>query len=152
QRASDFLTSNFQSSTGAANTSTIQIGRWSESTKTFTVTATKPNAVRVTATRNDAPLFFAAIFGSSHYNLTRSAAAICIKPDSCSNWGLQRVTMAGGATTDSYDSSAGAYDSAFPGDDGNVCSCHNIGLNGSPTIINGEAFYGSGYAFSTTGQ
>src|SRR5207244_41365 len=74
------------------------------------------------------------------------------KPIPCSVWGLQGVKLAGGMSVDSYDSTAGSYSAGSAGAEGNVCSCKNINMLGSPTVIDGEAFFGSGYSFSTSGQ
>src|SRR5437899_1063628 len=63
QRAREYLAPNLAGRTGSANTSTIEVGRWNESNRTFAANAARPNAIRVTATRHDAPLFFAAVFG-----------------------------------------------------------------------------------------
>src|SRR5262249_54274436 len=123
-----------------------------ETLKTFTLNDPKPNAVRVTATRHDAPLFFAAVLGALHYDMTRTGIAMIGRPVPCSIWGLQGASFAGGANVDSYDSTVGPYNAAQPGTQANVCSCRNITLVGSPTMIYGEAIYGSGYSFTTTGQ
>src|SRR5205823_3627301 len=129
QRASDFLAANCQSTTHSATTTVIDIGRWTEATKTFAINDPKPNAVRITATRHDAPLYFAAVFGASRYNMTRAATAIFNRPIPCSIWGLQGVSIGGGSVTNSYDSTAGAYSAGLATSEGNVCSCKNVSMN-----------------------
>src|SRR5205085_3466509 len=94
-RASQYLDANCVTNTGSPTTSVIEIGKWDEAARAFTVTATKPNAVRVSATRHDAPLFFAAIFNVFHYDMTRSATAMVTRPSPCSVWGIQSANVGG---------------------------------------------------------
>src|SRR5207248_1740088 len=84
--------------------------------------------------------------------LTRSATAMVTRPFPCSVWGLQGAKIGGGSKSDSFDSSVASYNSALPGPDGNICSCKNITLVGSPTLIDGKVYYGSGFGLSATGQ
>lgn len=59
----------------------VETGIWTAATKTFTVTASNPNAVRVTGRRtsargNPVHLYFASLFGRSTYDLTTQSIAL----------------------------------------------------------------------------
>jgi hypothetical protein len=61
--------------------SDVEIGVWDSATKTFTVTGTSPNAVRVTARRTTArgtpiPTVFAKVFGRTSVDLTYTSIAM----------------------------------------------------------------------------
>jgi Flp pilus assembly protein TadG len=135
--------------------SDVQLGTWSSSTSTFTALSgsslSNSTAVQVTthlaASRgNGLTLFFAPVFGKTSVDLSATAVAKC--GISCGAFiGLNSATIKGGAYTDSYDSSSGAYNAASAGPKGNVCSNGDINLNGG-SYIHGDAHPGPSHTAS----
>jgi Flp pilus assembly protein TadG len=52
-----------------------EFGNWNASTRAFTVTNTTPNAIRVTASANQQPLFFGNAIGKSSFSVTGKSVA-----------------------------------------------------------------------------
>lgn len=139
----------------------IEIGRWDKSSRTFQTLSgadlVNANAVRVTCRineerGNDLPLFFAPLFGREITELEATAVATVDNASQfCSKIiGLNRFTMSGTCSTDSYDSSNGSYNSSSAGQNGNVCSNNHIFMSGW-TGINGDAHPGVGRAVYGSG-
>jgi Flp pilus assembly protein TadG len=129
------------------NSSDVEIGRWDETTRTFTPgTAVRPNAVKVTAHRTSARgtavnLPFAKMIGASTCDVKGSAIAMAT-PQRYAAVGLDWITM-GGNSTNAYRSNAiASADNHFTAR-GNIASNGNITLTGS-TVVNGDAFPGVG--------
>jgi Flp pilus assembly protein TadG len=128
--------------------SDVQLGRWDETTGTFTsgASGSTANAVRVTcamtrASGNPLQLFFARVLGFNNADVTAEATAR-VKSSRCGLIiGLTKVTMSGSSHTDSYNSDQGPYDPSAPGDNGHVCSNSDITMSGS-TAIRGNAHPG----------
>jgi hypothetical protein len=57
-------------------TSDVEMGLWNVETGTFTPVTSGGNAVRVTARRTNAPLFFARVFGRDRFDTTASATGM----------------------------------------------------------------------------
>ncbi|MHC5110025.1 MAG: pilus assembly protein TadG-related protein [Planctomycetota bacterium] len=133
----------------------VVIGHWSGSTQTFfpvepgsTIT---PNAVQVQGLHNDFGLSFARIFGRSTTTVLANATAIYGGGTCTGIWGLQGVSGSGSIITDSYVSSDGAYGPNNVNANGDVCSCQDVNVSGS-VEIHGDAMYGEGYNFNTSGS
>jgi Flp pilus assembly protein TadG len=62
-------------STLGASNAVIEFGNWSTTSRTFTVSANAPNAISVTATAADQPLFFGKVFGKSNFTMTGRSIA-----------------------------------------------------------------------------
>jgi hypothetical protein len=58
-----------------ASNATIEFGQWDATARTFSATNSSPNAVRVTATSNDQPLFFGNVLGKSSFDTQGQAIA-----------------------------------------------------------------------------
>lgn len=54
---------------------TYEFGNWDATNRAFTVTNTTPNAIRVTATANQQPLFFGNAIGNSQFSVTGKSVA-----------------------------------------------------------------------------
>jgi Flp pilus assembly protein TadG len=59
---------------GASN-ATVQFGIWSGTSRTFTVSASQPNAIRVSATASQQPFFFGKVFGKSDFAMSGASVA-----------------------------------------------------------------------------
>jgi hypothetical protein len=132
----------------------IELGTWHPSTYEFTPMeesgTTRPFAVRVVSVRKHTPLFFAAIMGKYETEVTREAVAQ--GSGKCWGiWGLRGVRVNGSMVTDSYNSTASAYDAATAGDDGDLCSGRSLRISGAATI-NGDAMAGMGYEVEINGS
>ncbi len=132
----------------------VQIGKWNSVTRRFT--ELDPSewenafAVRVRAAHNQAPLFFAGLMGKHSTDVWRQAVAVGSKP--CGGiWGLNGVRVPGNVLTDSYDSTAGSYDSDDAGDEGDLCSGRAIEVMGS-VEIDGDLMSGFGYPVRVRGD
>jgi Flp pilus assembly protein TadG len=74
--AQQYLTANKVAGSAVnTNNATIEYGVWNPSTRTFTVTNTSPNAIRVTATTTNQPLFFGNAIGKSNFGVASSSIA-----------------------------------------------------------------------------
>ncbi len=151
-RVHTYLNQNYLTQGFASNLETIEVGRWDRETRTFTAGAENANAVRVAVTRQDGPLYFAPALGVNTFSVPREAIAMANPPGDCRVWGIGGVVIEGGSNTDSYDSTVAAYDPLDAGSQGDVCSCQDVTLEGRPTIVNGDIFYGDGYLYTTNGS
>lgn len=136
----------------------IQVGRWDRYTSAFTALdpslANKANAVRVVATRNEVPLFFAAIAGHKTTDVAREAIAM-ISPTCGGVWGFAEVDVPGNVRVDSYDSTESSYSLVGAGNNGDVCSNGPLTVAGSieiygdtlgdPVTVRGGTAYVDGY-------
>ncbi len=136
----------------AAQELDILIGDWSGADRLFTpapdqgVNDVLPNAVHVTGDRPNIGLFFAPVMGTSVTHVRRDAIAVSGSGVCAGIWGLEGITSDGDILTDSYDSSIGRYGPGNIRPHGDICSCHDIVINGSG-YIRGDAMYGEGYSF-----
>ncbi|MEE8170925.1 MAG: TadG family pilus assembly protein, partial [Phycisphaerae bacterium] len=151
-RVHTYLDPNYLTGGIPSNLETIEIGTWDAATRSFIVGGATPNAVRVAVTRENAPLYFAPVFGVNTFNVPREAVAIMEPPQECRLWGINNATIHGGSGTDSYDSTVYAYNPAFPDANGDVCSCGDVRLSGTPVFVDGDVYYGQGYQFDTGGN
>ncbi|HUG89895.1 MAG TPA: TadG family pilus assembly protein [Planctomycetaceae bacterium] len=133
----------------------VVFGVWDRDTATFTPTTSNPNAVRITAHRtqhggNPLNLFFAPLIGHKKAEVTATSTAM-YDHEACGPLiGIDWIHVPGGPTVDSFRSSAGAYSTQTPGDEGSLCSNGPIDLDGNP-IINGDANAGPGYQTTLEG-
>ncbi len=133
---------------------TVDVGYWEAGTRTFSATSptgAAPNAARVIGRRTGIPLFFAAILGQAHTDVGRFATAVSGGGICLGIWGLDLLDADGDITTDSYDSSAGAYGAGNIYNNGDICSDRNIELEGG-VEIGGDAMYGYGYDLTISGN
>lgn len=117
----------------------VVVGRWSYLEQTFYPESDpqRANAVRVLASRDAVPYFFAGLFGITEFHTDRFATAHRVPP--CGGvWGLSGVETRGDLTTDSFDSTVAPYDPDNPGLHGDVCSNGEISVGGS-ALIKGDA-------------
>jgi hypothetical protein len=125
---------------GAASEVTVEVGRWDGEASTFealTGTANRrANAVRVLVRRNGIPSFFAAILGRDSFSLSREAIA-ATEVFGCKIWARKKIKVKGGGLTDSYNG-CGSYDAGSAGDQGHVCSCDDLEVDGD-SLVNGDA-------------
>jgi hypothetical protein len=138
----------------ASHAMEVQVGNWDGEARVFYPSegggAVSPNAVRIVATREGVPLFFAGIWGETETAVTKAATATLSGGHCIGMWGIDDVTGHGGVVTDSYDSTAGAYGGANVHANGDLCSCGDITVNGSVTIY-GDAMYGDGHDITING-
>ncbi|MCH8243133.1 MAG: hypothetical protein IH897_11070, partial [Planctomycetes bacterium] len=126
----------------------IEIGWWHPVDQTFTALDVvdwekRGYAVRVRASHNNAPLFFAALMGMTSTDVSREA--VTVGSGQCRGiWGVEGVTIPGNVMTDSYNSTEGLYDPGSSGDEGDVCSGRGIDGMGS-VEVNGDMMTGLGY-------
>lgn len=125
----------------------IQLGTWSWEHKEFTPLfgsdIENADAVRVVGKRFNVPLFFAAIFGKNHTNISRGAVAQASRP--CGGiWGLRGIDIPGNIVTDSYNSLDGPYSPVTAMEGGDLCSGRHIDGMGS-FEVHGDAIAGSGH-------
>jgi hypothetical protein len=133
--------------------SDIEFGTWDPTNNTFTVLSganqANANAIRVTtgltaARGNSIPLTFAALLGKGQYDLTvKSCACLTGNTGNCSLIGLNGITMSGGAYTDSYNSSKGAYAAGSANKNGSIASNGNIAMSNT-SRVNGDVRPGIG--------
>lgn len=131
----------------------IEVGKWYSPTHTFEplddITGATAFAVRVVSYRNETPYFFASIIGKDSTDVYREAVAVGSGP--CTGiWGLQGV-RAGAITTDSYDSTTGAYSDLTAGNEGDICSGRDVDMNGS-FDVHGDVMAGFGYDVYVKGK
>ena len=134
--------------------SDVEFGYWDRDTASFVV-GTPVNAVRVTARRTEATgnpvtLFFAKIIGQTTTDVTASAIAMFDNELCGPLIGIDSITVPGTPITDSYDSSAGAYDPSTGGDEAGLCSDGPITISGN-AVVNGSARSGMGYDVTLNG-
>jgi len=53
----------------------VDLGNWDRNTRSFTVSNDRPSALKVKVVRNNAPLFFARIFGKDKFNIEATSIA-----------------------------------------------------------------------------
>lgn len=127
---------------------TVRFGFWDRDAATFTSPGRRVNAVRVTlrrteATKNPLRLFFARILDNDVADVSASATAWGDRGVCGPFVGVEWLEVGGGARTDSYDSQAGAYDSATANDRGSICSDGPVDVGGN-SIVRGDALAGEG--------
>ena len=155
-RAERFAGLNFVNGTGLSPSETqVVIGNWNGVSRTFTeapmTQIPRPNAVRVIGWREDIPLYFAHILGTSTGRVQKPAIAV-LGGGRCSGiWGLEGITGNGNIVTDSYNSQEGLYGSAGVYSNGDLCSCADIVLSGDASI-HGDVIYGDDYNLYLEGQ
>ncbi len=125
-----------------SDNSDVEVGHWDNSTRTFTAGATPVNAVRVTTQKsnakgNAANWLVARLLGLDALELTASATATLLPELPGAIGGTGSISLKGNATVDSYDSTAGAYDPATAGDNGDIVAVGSISVGGSATV-NGD--------------
>jgi Flp pilus assembly protein TadG len=59
----------------ASTNATVEFGTWTTTTRTFTVNASSPNAIRVSASSPQHPFFFGKVFGKSDFTMTGRSVA-----------------------------------------------------------------------------
>lgn len=75
--ARDYLSKNKVGGKTLTNAqATVEFGTWNTTSRTFTVSASSPTAIRVTATSNQQPMFFGKVFGLSQFSVTAKAVAV----------------------------------------------------------------------------
>jgi len=60
----------------SASNTTVEFGNWDPVTRTFTVSNSNPNGVRITASLNQQPTFFAKMYGMNSFNTSAQAIAV----------------------------------------------------------------------------
>jgi hypothetical protein len=119
--------------------SDIQIGHWDDEARTFTASGTPANAVRVTTRRdssagNPVGSFFGQLLGVVESDLSTTATAALL-PDLIGAIGAAgSVDITGNIMVDSYDSSAGSYDSQGGDDGGDIYAGGDVSIGGSAEI------------------
>ena len=115
----------------------VEFGWWEAATETFTVMAAEnlasANAARVVAVRNNAALFFAALWGTTSTDVSREAVAM-ILPSCGGIWGIDSVTVPGTVEIDSFDSTVEAYSEDSATSNGDLCSNGTITVSGNASI------------------
>lgn len=148
-RVQEYLDKNLSGTSAASYSADVEIGEWDADARSFSVLTSadirKADAVRVVVTQNESPFHFARLLGATSFNVSREAIAQLEPFSNCRLWGLEGAALKGGSITDSYDSTAGAYNAGSAGMEGNVCSCQNVDLNGSKSTVYGDALHGDGY-------
>ena len=91
------------------------------------------NAARVVAVRNNAPLFFAALWGATSTDVSRAAVAM-IKPSCGGIWGIDSVTVPGTVDIDSFDSTVETYSVGSATSNGDLCSNGTITVSGNASV------------------
>jgi hypothetical protein len=133
----------------------VLIGHWGSHSQVFTESSVDdpvtPNAVHVTGTRQNMPLFFASLFGFNETDIQKEAIALLGSGRCAGVWGLEGITADGSIVTDSYDSSEGSYGSGSIHPNGDICSCQDIDVFGG-IEIHGDAMYGDGFGFYPSGS
>lgn len=133
---------------------TVTVGNWEGTAKAFFpltgAETVAPNAVRILGGYPDLPLVFASVIGISSSNVSKQAIASGGGGQCAGLWGLEGIDGNGNIVTDSYDSRIGPYGDDNIYSNGDVCSCQDIGLVGD-VEIHGDAMYGQGFAFDTSG-
>lgn len=133
---------------------TVELGAWDSVNRVFTALdpadwETGAFAARVVARRNNAPLFFAAVFIQTEIDVEREAVAVGSR--TCGGiWGLEGVRINGSVRTDSYDSTEGGYSFLTANADGDICSGRDIDIMGSGEV-NGDIMTGFGYSANIAG-
>lgn len=134
---------------------TTTIGTWEGGRQTFTPAdgsePVTPNAVRVVGRKTNMGLFFANLFGISSIDIPQDGIAISSSGECAGIWGIDGITGSGNITTDSYDSTDGAYGVGNRNANGDICSCRDLAINGAVDVY-GDAIYGDGYDFTTNGN
>lgn len=121
------------------SSSGIQIGNWDDETRTFTIGGTPANAVRVTTRResaqgNPVASFFGQFLGVANHDVSASATAALL-PDLIGAIGASgSVNITGNVTIDSYDSTAGSYDSQGGSDGGDIYAGGDVSIGGSAEV------------------
>jgi hypothetical protein len=110
-----------------------------------------PNALHVTGTRTDMPLYFARALGVDTTTVIKEAVAMFGAGRCAGIWGLDEVTCEGDVYVDSYDTDAGPYGPSNRRSNGDLCSCGDIVVDGD-IEIHGDAMYGDGYSFIPSGS
>jgi len=154
-RAIEYAEKNLVGTSGVQSSELdITIGHWMGLTNTFVADnggiPSTPNAIRVAGTREDIPLFFAAILGVMDTTVGRSATAVQGAGRCMGIWGLEGIVGPGDIVTDSYIEDDGAYGGPNVRPNGDICSCRDITLGGN-TEIHGDAIYGDGYDLTLHG-
>ena len=142
-------------------TTDVDFGTWSKAGRTFSVLSgaarSTANAVRVYARRTAArgtsiPLAFGGIIGQSNCDANSTSIAYYGPSPTWSFVGLNGVTLQTGTiTTDSYDSSAGAYIAATAAKGGYIVSNGNVALNGGTVTVNSDLYMKPAASLTTTG-
>jgi fibronectin-binding autotransporter adhesin len=114
--------------------SNVEVGKWDTSTRSFTVTSTSPNAVRVTMQRS-VPAMFAALAGGTPKTITVRAIAK-YNAVGFGLIGLNSLTFKGHATASYSSSNSSATTGA-----GSIASNGTISVGGSSTV-NGNVYLG----------
>jgi Flp pilus assembly protein TadG len=59
----------------------IEFGQWDSNSRTFSVSNTQPNAIRVSSSLSNQPLFFGSVFNQKNFNMTAKAVATYMPRD-----------------------------------------------------------------------
>jgi Flp pilus assembly protein TadG len=135
----------------------VTLGNWTS--PTFTAGGSPQNAVKVSAHKtaaggNGIPLLFGSLLGESMCDVHATAIAVSL-PGATGSYGLvgvASISLSAGATTDSYNSAAGAYSVSTATANGSVASNGTISVSGNSTTVNGNAFAGIGDSVAITGS
>ena len=137
----------------------VEIGVWDAPSKTFTVTSTNPNAVRVTARRASSrgtglTLFFGNIFGSSTCDAKSSVIACATSTLSPGIVGINSMSLNQGSSgyLYSYDSSVNTYSAAANNSKATVASNGIIYLNNAYIYGDIKAGVGQSYTYGGSGN
>ncbi len=55
----------------------VQLGEWDDVSRSFRETGSQPSAIRVVATRKEAPFFFGKTLGYENFDVTEEAGPLC---------------------------------------------------------------------------
>jgi Flp pilus assembly protein TadG len=76
-RATEYLAKNkVAGQTLGTSNATIEFGTWSDTTKTFTVSADAPNGIRINTSLNSVPLFFGKALNKNSFNVSARSIAV----------------------------------------------------------------------------
>ncbi len=132
----------------------VQVGYWESNGNLFSLPdgteVAQPNAVRVVGARPEIPLFFATILGHDTTSVTKAATAIHGGGICAGIWSMHRIHAMGHVSTDSYDSSEGAYGTGNIYLNGDLCSDQDVDLDGDVNI-GGDVMYGPYYDLTING-
>ena len=86
-QAYDFVSRNLVASQALPDSNVdVYLGEWDVDTRTFRATNYQPSAIRVVATRKEAPFFFAKVLGEDNFDVTEEAIATYQPRDIMGSW------------------------------------------------------------------
>jgi Flp pilus assembly protein TadG len=129
--------------------SEVQVGSWNSTTKAFTAGASPANALQITVSRT-IPLTLLQAFGVTSRQIAASGITTMNQTFASGFVGLDWVDVNSGGTSDSYDSSKGAYSAATAGNLGSLASNGWIKINSS--TIKKDVYMRSGQTLDADGS